>query len=104
MVRAIKVIAVIVVLLGGYVGFSFWGELTPGEKHHIKDHAKKAVKTGDFKQVGETVANKMKDKAATQKSRMEDKSEAIKKKLKKSVHDVAQKVADETQETTEKVQ
>ena len=104
MLRAIKILAVVVVLIGGYVGFSFWGELTPGEKHHIKDHAKNAVKTGDFKQVGETVANKMKDKAATQKSRMEDKSDAIKKKLKKSVHDVAQKVADETQEPVVKTQ
>ena len=94
--RTIKVLAVLVVIAGGYIGYAFWGELTPGEKHHIKDHAKNAVKTGDFKQVGETVSNKIKDKAQTQKSRIETKSEAIKKQLKKSVHDVAQKVADET--------
>ena len=98
MMRTIKIIAVLVVLGGGYVGFAFWGELTPGEKHHIKDGAKNAVKTGDFKGVGETVSNKMKDKANTQKSRLEQKGVDLKRQLKKSVHDAAQKVADTTQE------
>ena len=44
MMRTIKVLAVLVVIAGGYIGYAFWGELTPGEKHHIKDHAKNAVK------------------------------------------------------------
>ena len=98
MLRTIKIIAVLVVLAGGYVGYSFWGELTPGEKHHIKDGAKDAVKTGNFKRVGETVSNKMKDKAQTQKSRLEQKSADIQKQLKKSVHDAAQKVVENTEE------
>jgi hypothetical protein len=98
MMRTIKIIAVLVVLAGGYVGYAFWGDLTPGEKHHIKDGAKNAVKTGDFKRVGESVSNKMKDKAQTQKSRLEQKSSDIQKQLKKSVHDAAQKVVENTEE------
>ena len=99
MIRTIKIIAVLAVLAGGYIGFSFWGELTPGEKHHLKDGAKNAVKTGDFKRVGEAVSNKMKDKAQTQKFRLEQKGVDIKKQLKKSVHDVAQKVVETTAES-----
>ena len=98
MFRFIKIIAVLVVLGGGYIGYSFWGELTPGEKHHLKDHTKKAIKSGEFKEVGQAVSSKLKDKAQTQKSRIEQKGAEVKQQLQKAVHDKAQEIADKTKE------
>ena len=98
MFRLIKVVALLVILGGGYLGYSCWGDLTPGEKHHLKDHTKKAIKSGEFKEVGQAVSTKIKDKAQTQKSRMEDKSAEVKKQLQKAVHEKAQEIADKTKE------
>ena len=101
MFRFIKIVAVLVVLGGGYIGYTFWGELTPGEKHHLKDHTKKAIKSGEFKEMGQAVSNKLKDKAQTQKSRIEQKSSDVKKQLQKAVHDKAQEIVDKTKDAPE---
>ena len=101
MFRFIKIVAVLVVLGGGYIWYTFWGELTPGEKHHLKDHTKKAIKSGEFKEMGQAVSNKLKDKAQTQKSRIEQKSSDVKKQLQKAVHDKAQEIVDKTKDSPE---
>ena len=100
MFKLVKFLAVAAVLGGGYFGYAFWGELTPGEKHHLKDHAKKAIREGEFNDVGQVLSNKIKDKAQTQKSRLEEKGAAVKKELQKAVHEKAKQIAEDTKEET----
>ena len=84
-------ILVVLVALGGT--YFLWQGMTPGEQHHLKDHADRAVKTGDFKILGDAVGFKVKEEMKTEKSKAADKAKNLQLELTRKAQDAVKKLS-----------
>jgi hypothetical protein len=80
MFKRLRLLIFIALIGGAAAGYYFWGNLTPGEQHHLKDHAKKAVEEGDATDLKDAVKFKAGEELDSSKRRLKEKASELGKK------------------------
>jgi hypothetical protein len=72
MFKRLRLLILVGIIGAAAAGYYFWGNLTPGEQHHLKDHAKKAVKEGDASDFKDAVKFKAQEELDTGKEKLKE--------------------------------